>query len=70
MSFMLVRLLQSFSSVSLDPASAPPGSLPPSDWKGLPGRKSIEQIIPRTHLTLYSLGGLWVKMKESVEETN
>ncbi|KAM6500143.1 cytochrome P450 monooxygenase pc-1 [Amanita muscaria] len=70
MSFMLVRLLQSFSSVSLDPASAPPGSLPPSDWKGLPGRKGIEQVIPRTHLTLYSLGGLWVKMKESVEETN
>ncbi|KIL58255.1 hypothetical protein M378DRAFT_170842 [Amanita muscaria Koide BX008] len=69
MSFMLIRLLQSFSSISLDQASAPPDSLPPPDWKGLPGRKAIEQVIPRLHLTLYALGGLWVRMKESAEGT-
>ncbi|KIL67120.1 hypothetical protein M378DRAFT_23065 [Amanita muscaria Koide BX008] len=67
MSFMLVRLLQSFSSVTLDPTSAPHGSLPPPEWKGAPGRKGIEQVVPKVHLTMYSLGGLWVKMKESTE---
>ncbi|KAF8722643.1 hypothetical protein AX14_009726 [Amanita brunnescens Koide BX004] len=65
MSFMIIKLLQSFSSIVLDPESAPPGSLPPSEWKQWRGRKAIEQIMPKIHITMYSNGGLWVKMEES-----
>ncbi|KAF8723818.1 hypothetical protein AX14_009145 [Amanita brunnescens Koide BX004] len=65
MSFMIIRLLQSFSSIALDPGSAPPGSLPPPEWKYLGGRKAIEKIMPKVNLTMYSGGGLWIKMKES-----
>ena len=51
---MLIKLLQSFSSVVLDPASAPPASLPPPAWKKSGGRKAIEQIMPKVHLIVYS----------------
>ena len=54
MSFMIIRLLQSFSSVALDPESAPPGSLPPPEWKQWAGRKAIEQVMPKIHITMYS----------------
>lgn len=54
MSFMLIRLLQSFSSIILDPASAPPGSLPPPEWKRFDGRKAIEQVMPKVHLTMHA----------------
>ncbi|KAF8631752.1 hypothetical protein AX15_002208 [Amanita polypyramis BW_CC] len=70
MSFMLIRLLQSFSSVDLDPASAPPDSLPPPEWKEARGRKAIEKIMLKYHLTMYSHGGLWVKMKEATDVFN
>ncbi|KAF8631756.1 hypothetical protein AX15_002212 [Amanita polypyramis BW_CC] len=69
-SFMLIRLLQSFSSISLDPASAPPDSLPPPEWKEMGGRKAIEKIRPKAHLTMYSQGGLWVKMEEAADGSN
>ncbi|CDO71398.1 hypothetical protein BN946_scf184908.g156 [Trametes cinnabarina] len=65
MSFFLIRLLQSFSSVSLDLTAQPPDSLPPAEWKEAPGRKGKEQIFPKSHLTLYANGGLWVKMEEA-----
>ncbi|KAJ3475983.1 hypothetical protein NLI96_g11468 [Meripilus lineatus] len=64
-SFFLVRLLQNFSSMSLDLKSQPPETLPPSSWKNCPGRKGIEEVFPKSHLTIYSYGGLWVKMQES-----
>ena len=54
MSFMIIRLLQSFSSIVLDPESAPPGSLPPPEWKRLHGRKAIEQVMPKVHLTMHA----------------
>jgi len=64
MSFFLIKLLQNFSSMELDPISQPPGSLPPSEWTETPDgtRKSMEKILPKVHLTMYSKGGLWVKM--------
>ncbi|EIW61465.1 cytochrome P450 monooxygenase pc-3 [Trametes versicolor FP-101664 SS1] len=65
MSFFIIRLLQNFSSVSLDLAAQPPDTLPPSEWKDAPGRKGKEQIFPKSHLTLYSFGGMWVKMEEA-----
>ncbi|KAM6491100.1 cytochrome P450 monooxygenase pc-1 [Amanita muscaria] len=69
MSFMIVRLLQSFSSITLDPTSAPPGSLPPPEWKSRSGRTSIERVVPKRHLTMYCDGGLWVKMQEASDGT-
>ncbi|KAI0368069.1 cytochrome P450 monooxygenase pc-3 [Pilatotrama ljubarskyi] len=65
MSFFIIRLLQNFSSVSLDLTAQPPESLPPAEWKNAPGRKGKEQIFPKSHFTLYALGGLWVKMEEA-----
>ncbi|KAJ7209216.1 cytochrome P450 monooxygenase pc-1 [Mycena pura] len=65
MSFVLTRLLQNFSSVSLDLEAFPPDGRIPADWKGKPGRKGIEQFRPRSHLTLHTRGGLWVKMVEA-----
>jgi cytochrome P450 len=65
MSFMLIRLLQSFSSIRLDLAAAPPEAAPPREWAQTSGRKAIEKLYPKIHLTMYSNGGLWVKMTES-----
>ncbi|KAF7291171.1 hypothetical protein MIND_01260400 [Mycena indigotica] len=62
MSFVLVRLLQHFSSIKLDPEAAPPAARVPESWKGQPGRKGIELFIPESNLTLYAKGGMWVKM--------
>ncbi|KAL9710687.1 hypothetical protein Ac2012v2_006225 [Leucoagaricus gongylophorus] len=64
MSFMLVRLMQNFSSISLELDSFPPGSLPSEEFKLAPGRKGIDKVWPKVTLTLYIAGGLWVKMQE------
>ncbi|KAF8306199.1 cytochrome P450 [Clavulina sp. PMI_390] len=63
-SFMLVRLLQTFSSVTLRPDAQPNGSLPnvSGKWDMSPERESrnaVEKIWPRTHLTLFVQGGMW-----------
>jgi cytochrome P450 len=65
MSFMLIRLLQSFSSITLHPEAQHPDTLPPADWAQAEGRKSREQFWPKVHLTLYAHGGLWVHMTEA-----
>jgi len=65
MSFFLVRFLQNFSSVSLAPNAQPPNSLPPPEWAGAEGRKGIEKIFPRSHLTIYVAGGLWVNLQDA-----
>ena len=54
-SFFLTRFLQNFSSVSLAPDAQPPSSRPPAEWAGAPGRKGIEKIVAKSHLTLYAL---------------
>ncbi|TFY59598.1 hypothetical protein EVG20_g7724 [Dentipellis fragilis] len=64
-SFMLVRLLQAFSAVELAPEGHPEGTLPPAQWKTLGGRAAVEKIRPNSHLTLYSDGGLWLRLKEA-----
>jgi cytochrome P450 len=64
-SFFLVRFLQSFSSVSLAPDAQPPSSRPPTDWAKASGRKGIEKIVFKSHLTLYAVDGLWVRMEEA-----
>ncbi|KIM37776.1 hypothetical protein M413DRAFT_448289 [Hebeloma cylindrosporum] len=65
MSFMIIRLLQNFTSVELHPGSAPPEAHPPAVWAEAGGRKGIEKVFPKMHLTMYTNGGLWVKMTES-----
>ncbi|KAF7362664.1 Cytochrome P450 [Mycena venus] len=66
-SFFLVRLLQTFSSVSLAPEAQPPSARPPAAWKtdDKSGWKAREKVRPRSHLTLFVYGGLWVKMEEA-----
>ncbi|KAF8126333.1 cytochrome P450 [Boletus edulis] len=63
MSFMLIRLLQHFSSITLSPESQDPQYRPPAAWARGEGRQVIEKFHPRHHLTLYAKGGLWVKME-------
>ncbi|KAF5378580.1 hypothetical protein D9615_007123 [Tricholomella constricta] len=65
MSFMVIRFLQQFSSISLAEDAAPPEAIPPADWATSEGRKAIERVYPKVHLTMYANGGLWVNMKEA-----
>ncbi|OSX56951.1 hypothetical protein POSPLADRAFT_1067971 [Postia placenta MAD-698-R-SB12] len=66
MSFFLIKLMQHFSAMELAPEAAPPESLPPAEWAVTGwGRKRIERFWPKSHLTLYSNGGMWVKMVEA-----
>ncbi|KAF9236404.1 cytochrome P450 [Melanogaster broomeanus] len=60
-SYFLVRLLQSFDAFSLDTET----ELPPADWAQASGRKAVEKVIMRSHLTLYVKDGLWVRMREA-----
>lgn len=53
MSFMLVRLLQNFSSISFVADASPPGTLPPDNFKLAPGRKGIDKVWPKSTLTMY-----------------
>ncbi|KZT21756.1 cytochrome P450 [Neolentinus lepideus HHB14362 ss-1] len=66
-SFMLIRLLQNFSGMTLEPSAHAPGTLPPKAWAG-EGRKAIDRFYPKSHLTMYSHGGLWVRMTEAERE--
>lgn len=52
--FFVVRLLQRFKALHLAPEFQPDGSLPPNDWRGKPGRQSIEQIRPAINFTMHS----------------
>lgn len=64
MSFMIIRLLQNFSAITLSPE---PAMNPPAWWAEKGGRQAIEKFRPRNHLTLYAMGGMWVKM-EAVDD--
>ncbi|KAI6119971.1 cytochrome P450 [Pisolithus croceorrhizus] len=60
MSFFLVRLLQTFSSIVL----AEDLQTRPSECDKGVGRNALEKVIIRHHFTLYVDGGLWVRMGE------
>ncbi|KAL5632233.1 hypothetical protein ACGC1H_000286 [Rhizoctonia solani] len=62
-SFVLVRLFQKFSKLELAMDAAPAGSLPPREWQGVDGRKGFERVWVKNAITLYSKGGLWVRME-------
>ncbi|KAJ6608854.1 cytochrome P450 [Mycena sp. CBHHK59/15] len=65
MSFMIIRLLQNFSAIALDNAACPPHTRVPDAWRGHAGRKGVERFWPKAHLTMYTSGGLWVRMGEA-----
>lgn len=53
-SFFIIRLLQSFDSITLAPDAFPPKTLPPPEWKQCKnGRKAVEKVYPISHLTAY-----------------
>ena len=53
MSFMIIRFMQHFSSITLDMDACPPEARPPAAWKDGVGRKTIEKVWPKMHLTMY-----------------
>ncbi|KAJ7023596.1 cytochrome P450 [Mycena alexandri] len=65
-SFILIRLLQAFSKISLAPNAQPPDSRVPDDWKtdDPSGWKRREKIRPKSSLAMFVMGGLWVTMEE------
>ncbi|KAJ7208982.1 cytochrome P450 monooxygenase pc-3 [Mycena pura] len=67
-SFFLVRLLQNFVGFSLAPDAQPEASKPPASWKNRKGTQATEKIRLGLHLTMYSKGGLWVRMNEVASE--
>ncbi|KAJ7625772.1 cytochrome P450 monooxygenase pc-3 [Roridomyces roridus] len=42
-----------------------PGSRPPAEWATAQGRKGIERIHPKLHLTMSTDGGLWIRAREA-----
>ncbi|KAG8855030.1 hypothetical protein FRB96_007225 [Tulasnella sp. 330] len=63
-SYFLIRFLQRFQHVDLAPEGHPEGTLPPKEWLQHVGtRKPIEKIWPRSYITIYSEGGLWIRVK-------
>ncbi|KAG9029734.1 hypothetical protein FRB95_004936 [Tulasnella sp. JGI-2019a] len=69
-SFVLVRLLQVVDRFTIAQSEAPLGSMPPDEWKLRKGREAIEQIHPQSAMTLYSKGGLWLRMHLASMETD
>jgi len=61
-SFIMVRILQVFDGFELRQDDAPAGSTPPALWKHRGGRASIEKAWPLSAVTLYSKGGMWIRM--------
>ncbi|KDQ21154.1 hypothetical protein BOTBODRAFT_149912 [Botryobasidium botryosum FD-172 SS1] len=67
-SFFLIRLLQQFDEITLAPEAQPLSSRIPPNWAHGAGRRPVERVWPKAHLTLYAEGGLWLKMKPASEE--
>nr|GAT57937.1 cytochrome P450 [Mycena chlorophos] len=65
MSFMLVRLLQSFAKFELAEDALPPDARPPVEWRSAQGRKAVERFRPKVHLTMSAKGGMWIRLGES-----
>jgi len=66
-STIIVRIVQAFKSITLDMDSNPEAK-PPAAWGTGNGRKAIEKVWVKSHITLHAKGGIWVKMEEADEE--
>ncbi|KZV86297.1 cytochrome P450 [Exidia glandulosa HHB12029] len=62
-SFFMIRFLQQVESLELASEFVPKGAEVPADWKNAKGRMGMERVWPKTAITLYVKGGLWVRMK-------
>ena len=62
-STFIARIAQAFKSIRLDMDSNPEAK-PPMAWATANGRKAIERVWVKAHVTLYAKGGVWVKMEE------
>jgi hypothetical protein len=61
---VVVRILQIFDTFELrQEQDAPEGSQPPHEWRSMGGRHAVERIWPRAALTMFSKGGVWIRMK-------
>lgn len=67
---MLIKLLQSFSTVELAPDAQPEWSKPPVEWKEAKDpRKASETFFPKTHLTMYShVSDVFIASREDHDE--
>ncbi|THU81667.1 cytochrome P450 [Dendrothele bispora CBS 962.96] len=68
-SFFLVRLLQRFGAIELVEEAMPLTGRVPKEWKDEGGIKARERVQMRSHLTMYVVEGLWLKMEEAEEVT-
>ncbi|KAF9468760.1 cytochrome P450 [Collybia nuda] len=64
-SFFLIRLLQSFKSITAVPEAQPPETRPPAHWSTAGGTKA-DTIWPKSYLTMSVLGGCWVRLEEDL----
>ncbi|KAJ7061664.1 cytochrome P450 monooxygenase pc-1 [Mycena amicta] len=65
MSFMLIRLMQAFTSFTLDESAFAPGALAPPEWKQCAGRKGMDRFRPKLHMAMTTEDGLWIKVTEA-----
>ena len=63
-STFIAKIVQAFKSIGLDMDSNPEAK-PPAGWATAEGRKAIERVWVKSHVTLYANGGVWVKMEEA-----
>ncbi|KAM5541252.1 hypothetical protein V8D89_005181 [Ganoderma adspersum] len=64
-SFMLVRLLQRFSTITLRQDAHPESVAPPGVERSPYAVDGLERVWMRSHLTAYAKNGLWVEMGEA-----
>jgi len=58
---MTIRLLQQFSSFTLDEEAFRPEHRVPDQWAQEEGPKSTTRFVPSVVLTMSSKGGMWLK---------
>ena len=63
-STIIARIVQAFKSITFDMDSNPEAK-PPVGWAAANGRKAIEKVWVKSHITLYAKGGVWVKMEDA-----
>ena len=66
-SAVIARIAQAFKEIRFDMDSNPEAK-PPADWAMGHGRKAMEKIWARSHVTIYADGGVWVRMEEADSE--
>lgn len=66
-STIIVRLVQTYKSMSLDMDSNPEAK-PPAEWALGSGRKAVEKVWVKSDIMTFANGGVWVRMQETDPE--